>query len=327
VVSCDSCPLRNELAVKDEALARAHREIGALSEKIAALAEIAFGHSERKRPSETDAKDRDEAAEARSFQQGSPGSLDQGDSKPRRGQQPGTRGHGRRRYDELPVAKLHHEIPEDRRRCGSCGLPYREISGDEVSSEIEWKVSVRRIEHRRHRYAKACDCASSTGVLTAPVPAKVIAKGLLSSSAIARLIVEKFALARPANKIITALSYEGLVLSPGTLVGVAAKVNVLFAPLHQALISHLREADSWNIDETRWACFWNPDITTRGRRWWLWAAQAGDVAVFVAAPSRAAAVLERLLGTEKDGASGIVQSDMYSAYGCLDQLRFINAWC
>ncbi len=165
---------------------------------------------------------------------------------------------------------------------------------------------MRRIEHRRHRYAKGCDCASSTGVLTAPVSAKVIAKGLLSSSAIARLVVEKFALARPVNKIVTALSYEGLALSPGTLVGVAAKVNVLVAPLHQAFISHLREASSWNIDETRWACFWDPDITTRGRRWWLWAATAADVTVFLAAPSRSAAMLERLLGTEQDGASGNV---------------------
>ncbi|MHB8344942.1 MAG: hypothetical protein ACYDED_11950 [Ferrimicrobium sp.] len=146
-----------------------------MSNKIAALAEIAFAHSEPKRPS--DANDSDETVETGASEQGSREFLDREDPKPRRGQQPGTRGHGRRRYDELPAVRVHHEIPEDRRRCGTCGLPYREISGNEVSSEIEWKVSVRRIEHRRHRYAKACDCASSTGVLSAPVPAKVIAKG------------------------------------------------------------------------------------------------------------------------------------------------------
>jgi hypothetical protein len=59
----------------------------------------------------------------------------------------------------------------------------------------------------------------------------------------------------------------------------------------------------------------------------LWVAKASDATIFVAAPSWAAKILEILLGSADEAASGIVCSDMYAAYGCLDQLRFIHAWC
>jgi transposase len=50
----------------------------------------------------------------------------------RRGQQPGTKGHGRARYLDLPAREVIHELPEADRHCPRCGLPYPPFPGDEV---------------------------------------------------------------------------------------------------------------------------------------------------------------------------------------------------
>ena len=56
-------------------------------------------------------------------------------------------------------------------------------------------------------------------------------------------------------------------------------------------------------------------------------AKSADATSFVAAASRAVSVLDALLGADDTSVTGIVCSDMYAAYGCLDQLRFTHAWC
>jgi len=184
---------------------------------------------------------------------------------------------------------------------------------------------VYRIEHRRRRYRRSCDCDTSPAVIVAPVPVKVIPKGLFSALGIASVLVEKFALARPVNKIIASLFMHGLEVSPGSLAEVLAKVKVLLAPLQAGIVERTRTAGWWHCDGTSWACFSDPD--GRKRRWWLWVAKSADATSFVAAASRAASVLDALLGAQDASVSGIVCSDMYAAYGCLDQLRFTHAWC
>ena len=341
---CASCPAIEELAGKDASLAALQEENDVLRGKVAALAEIAFGGSERRgttgRDDDRDLGDLDDECSAGEGDAGEPpGSTAGSDGEAgseaggarRRGQRRGAPGHGRGRYDHLEVRVVVHDIDEGDRCCSSCGSLYEQIAGDEVSSEISWRVVVYRIEHRRRRYRRSCGCEASAALVVAPVPAKVIPKGLFSALAIASVLVDKFALARPVNKIIASLSMQGLDVSPGSLVGVLAKVAVLLAPLNEAIAAHVRSASWWHCDETSWACFFDPDAPERAdgrrRRWWLWVAKAPGATLFVVAPSRAAKVLEALLGSGDEATSGIVCSDMYAAYGCLDQLRFTHAWC
>jgi len=222
-----------------------------------------------------------------------------------------------------------YDLDAEQRCCVSCGRSYEPIAGDEVSSEVSWRVVVYRVEHRRRRYRRSCDCESSPAVIVAPRPAKVIPKGLFSAAAIASVLVDKFALARPVNKIIASLGMHGLEVSAGSLAGVLSKVRVLLAPLQAGIVERTRTARWWHCDETSWACFADPDCRSDGRkrRWWLWVAVSADATSFVAAGSRAASVLDDLLGADNTSVSGIVCSDMYAAYGCLDQLRFTHAWC
>jgi transposase len=343
-VLCASCPATEELAAKDASLVALQEENDVLRAKVAALAEIAFGGSERRggagRDEDRDLDDLDDDCSAGEGDAGEPpGPAPGNDGEAggtrggtrRRGQRHGAPGHGRRRYDHLEVEVVVHELNEDERCCASCGKAYEPIAGDEVSSEISWRVVVYRIEHRRRRYRRSCDCAGSGMIKVTPAPAKVIPKGLFSALAIASVLVDKFALARPINKVVASLQMNGLEVSPGSLAGVLATVNTLLVPLQSGIAERARSASWWHCDETSWACFLDPDAPERPdgrrRRWWLWVAKASDATIFVAAPSRAAKILEALLGSADEATSGIVCSDMYAAYGCLDQLRFVHAWC
>ncbi|MCL5445477.1 MAG: hypothetical protein M1121_05405 [Actinobacteria bacterium] len=224
-----------ELAARDASLAALKEENDALRAKVAALAEIAFGGSERRggtgREGDRDLEDLDDeysAGEGDARDTKPPdGSDGEAGDTPRRGQRRGAPGHGRGSYDHLEVRVVIHDLDEDQRCCLSCGSLYEQIASDEVSSEISWRVVVYRIEHRRRRYRRSCGCESSPALVVAPVPAKVIPKGLFTALAIASVLVDKFALARPVNKIIASLSMQGLDVSPGSLTGVLKRVGVL----------------------------------------------------------------------------------------------------
>jgi hypothetical protein len=58
----------------------------------------------------------------------------------KRGQQPGTKGHGRRRHEQLSINEEFHELPAEQRCCPRCGLPYAEIGGTEDSDMVEVEV-------------------------------------------------------------------------------------------------------------------------------------------------------------------------------------------
>ncbi|MHB8290747.1 MAG: hypothetical protein ACYDEY_16295 [Acidimicrobiales bacterium] len=76
------------------------------------------------------------------------------------------------------------------------------------TSDGQFPFVGQRVEHHRHRYRRSCSCEASASpvLILAPTPAKVIPKGLFNAFAIASLLVDKFALARPVNKIIASLS-------------------------------------------------------------------------------------------------------------------------
>jgi len=261
-VLCATCPAIEELTARDTLIASLREENEALRAKVAALAEIAFGGSERRggkgRDADEELGDRDDDSSGAEGDLGAPGPVtdDGADGegatgrKRRRGQRRGAAGHGRRRYDHLEVRVVIHDLGEHERRCGCCGTAYEQIAGDEMPSEISWRVVVYRIEHRRRRYRRSCEPESSSAVIVAPRPAKVIPKGLFSAAAIASVLVERFAPPRPVNKIIASLSMHGLEVSAGSLAGVASKVKVLAAPLGAGIVERTRTARCWQHDET-----------------------------------------------------------------------------
>ena len=102
--------------------------------------------------------------------------------------------------------------------------------GQECCEQIDWQVQLTRIVHRRPTYRRSCGCPVR-GVLVAPPVPKAIGKGRFTTGFLARLLVEKFVLGRPAHRIVAALAHDGFDLAEGTLAGVFAACSDLLAPL------------------------------------------------------------------------------------------------
>jgi transposase len=299
-------------------------QVGALTEKVTVLARLAFGTSSEKAAAKPTPGEDDPAG-------GQAGDPAGGQAKRGRGQRRGSRGHGRRDYSHLPTREEIHDVGEGERVCPCCGAVYAPF-GEETCEQIDWQVHLTRIVHRRPTYRRTCRCPVR-GVLVAPPPPKAIAKGRFTTGFLARLLVEKFVLGRPAHRIVAALTHDGLELAEGTLAGVFAACSDLLAPLAAAITQRNTAAAHLHVDETSW----NVYAAVEGKdshRWWCWVFVGPDTTVFRIAPSRSLTVLAEQLGidttadTLPQGRALLLSSDFYAVYQSLGRLEGVdNLWC
>src|SRR5580765_2804681 len=80
-------------------------------------------------------------------------------NKKKKGQQPGSKGHGKRNYDHLPAVFETVSLFENDALCSCCGLPYEELAGTEDSEVLEViNVKPYRRLIRRKQYKRQCVC-------------------------------------------------------------------------------------------------------------------------------------------------------------------------
>jgi transposase len=278
-----------------------------------------FGRkSEKTKPKPPDPDDSNTDSGTSDSPEGTP------EKKRKRGKQPGTKGHGRKRYDEIPTVEIIHDLPEGEKRCPICGEPFLDFPGTEDSQEIHWEVHLVRRIHRRKRYIPNCACHAVPGIVTTPAPPKLIPKGLFSIGFWVRLLLEKFLYQRPLYRILQTLELEGFIASQGTLTGGLWRLGELLQPLYAKILERSRSANHWHMDETRWMVFVEVEGKV-GHRWWLWVVITQDTCAYLLDPSRSADVPRNHLGED---AEGIINADRYSAYKVLeDGGRFRIAFC
>ena len=95
-------------------------------------------------------------------------------SKRKRGQQPGSRGHGRTPRPDLPVVHDEIDLADAEKCCATCGLPYRRNPAlDEHSEviEVEVKAHVRRIRRPAYTRNPGCTCDDHPGHYHRPATA------------------------------------------------------------------------------------------------------------------------------------------------------------
>jgi transposase len=306
-------------------VAAQREQIAALKQRVVTLSRMLFGTSSEK---------------------GDPGKPGAGgqpagggdDSRPgcgraggrRRGQRPGSAGHGRRRHERLDPEEQVHDIPGGERRCPRCGQPYQ-LFGEDVSEQVSWRVRVWRIVHRRRKYRRCCRCPEPA-VVTAPGPPKLIGRGLFTTEFCVNLLIARYALGLPFSRVIAMLSFQGLDVAPGTLAGVARRLNDLLAPLAGAIAARNAAAGYAHADETSWRVFGQP-ADNGGNRWWLWVFTAADTVVYTVAPSRSLKILEGhygLVGGQLPEGRGplVLSSDFYSVYQSFSEVEGVTPlWC
>lgn len=225
-----------------------------------------------------------------------------------RGQQPGSAGHGRSMQRHLP--KRIETVSIDSPQCPCCGLPFSIFPGTEDSEVLEIEVKAYRRVIRRRRYRASCACGSLPGIITAPPPTRLIARGKLGLSIWVSVLLDKFLYARPSYRLLQDWADHELKLSLGTLTGGLQAIAPLFAPLQTALVTQLRSESHWHADETRWEVFVEMEGKV-GHRWYLWVFQSPSVIHYVLDPSRSAAVPAGALAGVQ---AGVMSCDRYVAY-------------
>ena len=139
-------------------------------------------------------------------------------SRPR-GQQKGSKGHGRTPRPDLPVVDEERDIAPEDKQCCICGKAYDPLPQTEDSEiiEVQVKAHVRLI--KRKMYAQACECDGVPGLVTAPPTPRLIPKSAVGISIWTEVLLNKFLFSRATYNLCKDYGYRGLPIAPGTLTG------------------------------------------------------------------------------------------------------------
>jgi len=251
-------------------------------------------------------------------------------SRRKRGQQPGSPGHGRTKRADLPVVYDEIDLPEDEKNCPSCGLPHlRNPALDEHSDVIEVEVSahIRRIRRPAYTRNPGCTCDHTPAIVTAPPPPRLIPRSDYDVSFWVEVILGKYRYGQPTNRTLQDLRDQGLPVSPGTVAGGLQALAPLFEPVLEALYCKQMSEQLFHNDETRWEVFVQIEGKV-GTRWYLWVTRSQSVIFYCIDPSRSAAVPgAHFAGLQADKV--IIVCDRYSAYKKLARLaaNILLAFC
>ena len=230
-----------------------------------------------------------------------------------RGQQRGSKGHGRTPRPDVEETTERQELPSEARLCPSCGQPFAPNGSRFMDIyEIEIKITKRRVELARYRCQ--CGCPDTPSEMTAPPVPRLVKGCKLGISMWTHLLIERYLRKRPLRRIAADLTDHGMPISPGTLADNLARMRAVFDPLHAAILAHQNQQEIRHADETSWR-IQNLAKHRKSQRAWLWISVSSDAVYYHVDRSRSADAAERLFGDAK-GQVYLV-CDRYGAYKAL----------
>jgi len=245
-----------------------------------------------------------------------------------RGQQPGSKGHGRTQRPHLPVIAEVRDLANDEKQCPCCGLPYKPLNTEDSELiEVEVRAYKRRI--KRQKYVSQCQCSGAVRLVTAPLAPRLIPRTRLGVSVWVELLLDKYQQAQATHRYLNYLASLGCPISQGTITGGLA----LIAPMLESMVDTLLEKQLterlFHADETGWKVF-EAVADKANFCWYLWLLQSPSVAYFIMAPGRNAEVpIEHFEGLCEGEFQVFLVCDRYSAYKKLAKYRemIVLAFC
>jgi len=223
---------------------------------------------------------------------------------------------------ELPRVEQIIACTAEQCVCGKCGKETTVI-GYETAEQLDVEPAKYfvRLTKREKRVCKGCE---EQGVQSAPLPARIIDKGLASDRLVIDTVVSKYADHCPLYRQSAILAREtGIDLSRATLDGWVMRVGELLRPISGAMAQELLAGNYIQADETPVGV--QPE-TVRGKNHqaYLWQySQPGGVVVFDFRMGREREGPRRFLGNFE----GILQSDGYAAYDHVGGPNIVHAAC
>ncbi|RKG56910.1 IS66 family transposase [Corallococcus sp. AB011P] len=205
--------------------------------------------------------------------------------------------------EALPERLIHHRVPEEARRCPSCGGMALKPLGPGTRTELFEHVPA-HVERQVHlQETLACPCGA--GIVTAPAP-KAIEQGKYGPGFLAHVVTAKCCDSIPLYRQAKALARAGVPVARTTLCDVFHEVGWATAPLASRLLDLVRESSRVNADETP------QRVLDEGktRRAYVWTFRTDELIAYVHSASRSGVTPLEVLG----GTQGYLQVDGYTGY-------------
>jgi transposase len=206
--------------------------------------------------------------------------------------------------------------------CGNCGKETTVIGYDK-SEQLDVKPAEYFVVVTK-REKRACKGCEEQGVQCAPMPARIIEKGLASDRVVIDTVVSKYADYVPLYRQSAILEREtGIDLSRATLDGWVMRVGELLRPITTAMGQELLSGSYIQADETTVAVQMH-DGRGKNHQAFLWQYSHPIAPV----------VFDFRLGREREGPKqflgsfeGLLQSDGYGAYDHIGGPKLVHAAC
>lgn len=243
---------------------------------------------------------------------------------------PATTGSQKRRphpgRQELPadLPRVEHLIActPEQCTCRACGQPMAVIGYDQ-SEQLD-KEPAQYFVRVTKREKRACRSCGEGGVVAAPMPARIIEKGLVSDRVVIDAVVAKYGDHLPLYRQSAILEREtGLELSRATLDGWVMQVGELLVPVAEVMGRELVQGTYLQADETPVGVQMH-DRRGRNHQAYLWQyGRPGAGVVFDFQMGRGRAGPKQFLGRFE----GILQSDGYVGYDQVGGPKLVHAAC
>jgi len=222
----------------------------------------------------------------------------------------------------LPRVERVLACAPDQRVCKRCGKE-TVVIGYEESSQLDVEPA-RYFVLVTKREKRACRSCEDLGVVSAPLPPRIIEKCLASDRIVIDTVISKYCNHTPLHRQSMILERDiGLEISRATLDGWVLKVGELLIPMVAAMRRELISGSYIQADETP------VDVQTREGRGknhqaYLWQySRPGGSVVFDFRLGRGRDGPKRFLGQFE----GILQTDGYAAYDQIGGPRMVHAAC
>jgi transposase len=227
---------------------------------------------------------------------------------------------------ELPanLPRIERVLPctPDQRVCKRCGKETIVI-GYEESSQLDVEPAKYFVLVSK-REKRACRLCEELGVVSAPLPPRIIEKCLASDRIVIDTVISKYCNHTPLRRQSMILERDiGLEISRATLDGWVLKVGELLVPIFAAMRRELISGTYIQADETP------VDVQARegqgkNHQAYLWQySRPGGTVVFDFRLGRGRDGPKRFLGQFE----GILQTDAYAAYDQIGRPRMVHAGC
>jgi transposase len=206
--------------------------------------------------------------------------------------------------------------------CGKCGKETAVIGYESAEQlDVEPAKYFVRVTKREKRACKSCE---EQGVQCAPLPARIIEKGLASDRVVIDTVVSKYADHLPLYRQSAILEREtGLEISRATLDGWVMRVGELLRPITGAMAQELLAGNYIQADETP-VGVQSERVRGKNHQAYLWQySRPGSAVVFDFRMGREREGPKRFLGNFE----GILQSDGYAAYDHVGGPNIVHAAC